>query len=122
MCVLRQRLALFLVMLPRKRPRAGYQHCPHCDKLMSTKLLKEHRRLYWDAGAKVWHCDADSERGLCSDATIEDLFSCHDNSGTNEGEVERRDDLGGSDLDCLESRAYPFSYHDDLEDQKRELY
>ena len=108
--IIRRRLALFLAMLSGKRPRAGYQSSivhTVTIKLMSTELLKElvNRRLYWDADAKVWHCDADWERVLWSEAIIEDLFSCHDTSGTNEGEVE-----GGLHMNIYGPKRLSFKY------------
>ena len=36
------------------------RHCPHCQRLLSMKTFKIHKRLYYDAEKKLWKTSDDN--------------------------------------------------------------
>ena len=44
-----------------KRRKANYKLCGHCDKELSMKIFKEHRRLYYDSANKSWIRDGNDD-------------------------------------------------------------
>lgn len=51
---------------PAKRSKPNYQVCGHCNKELSAKIFKEHKRLYYDGTSKSWAKDVIDADNLSS--------------------------------------------------------
>lgn len=45
------------VLWPVVRRRCSYRYCEHCDREVSIRVYKEHKRLYYDTITKSWTKD-----------------------------------------------------------------
>ena len=50
-----------LTYLAPKRSKCTYKVCPHCNRDLSIKKYKEHRRLFFDEDMQSWVQDFDTD-------------------------------------------------------------
>lgn len=58
-----------------------YRVCPHCDSEVSTKIFKQHRRLYYDYSTKSWTKENEEDVSSSDISSVEE-YVCHNNSNS----------------------------------------
>ena len=83
-----------IIELPfTKKIKPNYKLCGHCDKELSEKIFKEHKRLYYDLASKSWTRDESDECNSSSEFSSLDEFSFTLSCDKSDGSMQDSDNF-----------------------------
>ena len=108
----------------KKRSFRGYKICPHCDKQLNPKKLREHKRHFFDCNTKQWCRPADNnlsdDSSELSGIEFEGIDSCVELSSQPNDQPEALSQIVDFD-DCFSSDSEVGSPSATAGEPRREL-
>ena len=85
-----------------KRSKPDYRVCGHCNKELSAKIYKKHKRLYYDATNKSWTKDISDEDNLSSSefSSLDEFDVAVGDNTDKHADGTRQLDHDSDDSDC----------------------